>query len=275
MIEQHNILLAFLFTSFAGLATLLGALFVFFLRGRQKVLLPLGLGFSAGIMLYLSFFDLLKESSIELTNAGVINISTSVALFFIIGLIIAGIIDILTHRYTNICIGNNISFEKRQRRYRRNRYFNHMLFRTGIFTMFALTLHNFPEGIATFSATTVNTAFGLSIALAIAIHNIPEGFCIAMPIYHATRSYKKSLWYTTIAALAEPLGAVVAFLFLYPFMTEYIMGGILALVAGIMVYVAIDSLLPAAKRMGQWHSALGSMMVGMLVMFFISHFILG
>jgi zinc transporter, ZIP family len=267
MIEQHNILLAFLFTSLAGFATLLGALAVFFFPKNSGRLLPFGLGFSAGIMLYLSFFDLLQEAHIKLLESGANNVGTAVALFFIIGLIIAWVIDILTHKYLDTCGGGGqCEIDKGS---------NHLLFKTGMFTMLALTLHNFPEGMATFSATTVNISFGLSIALAIAIHNIPEGFCIAFPIFHATGSYKKSLFYTALAGFAEPLGALVAFLFLYPFLTEYILGGILALVAGIMVYVSIDSLLPTAKRLGKWHTALGSMVAGMLVMLFVSHFILG
>ncbi|MBT3817351.1 MAG: zinc transporter ZupT [Candidatus Magasanikbacteria bacterium] len=273
MIEQNNILFAFLITSLAGLSTVLGALLVFFFRKNNTRLLPLGLGFSAGIMMYLSFFDLLREAHTELLSSGTENVNTSVALFFIIGLTLAGVIDILTHKYINTCIWTSPQFKNKKNQHGKNKHYNHMLLKTGLFSMFALTLHNFPEGIATFSATTVNVSFGISIALAIAIHNIPEGFCIALPIFHATNSYKKSLFYTTIAALAEPLGALTAFLFLYPFITEYIMGGILALVAGIMVYVSIDSLLPTAKKLGQWHTALGSMIAGMLVMLLVSHFI--
>jgi len=270
--EQHNILLAFLFTVFAGLSTVLGALFVFFFKKSQESkFLSLGLGFSAGIMLYLSFFDLLKEARLELIESGATNITLSVALFFVGGFVLAGIIDLFTHKYMVSCVNMESGCAVNNKKYKGTH--GRLLFKTGVFAMIALALHNFPEGIATFGATTVNTIFGFSIALAIAIHNIPEGFCIAMPIFHSTHSYKKSIFYTLLAGLAEPLGAVIAFLFLYPFMTEYMMGGILALVAGIMVYVAIDSLLPIAKRLGQWHTALGSMVVGMVVMLVLLHYI--
>lgn len=136
----------------------------------------------------------------------------------------------------------------------------------GMMSAFAIAIHNFPEGLATFLAALQDIKLGLPIAIAIAIHNIPEGIAISVPIYHATGSKRKAFKYSFLSGLAEPLGAVVGFLLLLPFMSDVVFGFLFASVAGIMVFISIDNLLPAAREYGEPHLSLYGLMGGMAVM---------
>jgi ZIP family zinc transporter len=263
MIEE-NLFIAFALTSFAGLATMAGAAIAFGAGRRHPKFLSWGLGFSAGVMLYLSFFELLKEGGKEFAKSGE-GTTSSVALFFMVGLIFAGIIDFFTHRYVGACENGCFSDKKSSCDGTEKK----LLLKAGIFTAAAIALHNFPEGIITFITASYDLQLGTAIAVAIAIHNIPEGFCVALPTYFATGSRKKALWYTAVASIAEPIGAVFAFFFLSQATTPFLMGAMLSSVAGIMSYVAIDELLPTASRNGGWHDALLSLVLGMFLMFVI------
>jgi len=138
--------------------------------------------------------------------------------------------------------------------------------RTGIFTALAIGIHNFPEGFATFVSALDDPKLGLAIAFAIAIHNIPEGMAVSLPIYHATGDKKSAFWYATLSGFAEPIGALVGFFLLLPFMGEATLGITFGLVAGIMVYISFDELLPAARVYGNAHTTIGGITLGMLVM---------
>ena len=138
--------------------------------------------------------------------------------------------------------------------------------RSGLLFAFAIAIHNFPEGMAVFMASLVNPATGLSIALAIAIHNIPEGITVSVPLYHATGSRKKAFFYSFLSGLAEPLGALTAWLLLMPFLTENVMMCTFAAVAGIMVFISFDELLPLAEEYGEHHIAIYGIISGMLIM---------
>ncbi len=138
--------------------------------------------------------------------------------------------------------------------------------RMGLFTALALAIHNFPEGMATFIAALSNPVTGISIAIAIAIHNIPEGIAVAVPVFYATGSRKKAFKLSLLSGLAEPLGALAGFLILYRFLSDTMFGLVFAFVAGIMVYISLDELLPAAKEYGDHHMAIYGLVVGMAVM---------
>jgi ZIP family zinc transporter len=140
------------------------------------------------------------------------------------------------------------------------------LARMGFFTAIAIALHNFPEGFATFVSALNNMTTGISIAIAIAIHNIPEGLAVALPVYHATGDRKKAFFYALGSGLAEPIGAVVGFLILTPMMGDLTLGITFGVVAGIMVYISFDELLPAARVYGNDHTTIFGLVVGMLVM---------
>jgi ZIP family zinc transporter len=143
---------------------------------------------------------------------------------------------------------------------------NSALKRTGIFTAIAIAIHNFPEGFATFISALENPSVGITIAFAIAIHNIPEGMAVSLPIYHATGDKKSAFWYATLSGFAEPLGAILGFFLMLPFMGEATLGITFAIVAGIMIYISFDELLPAARVYGNAHTTLAGITLGMFVM---------
>lgn len=145
---------------------------------------------------------------------------------------------------------------------------NQKLLRMGMFSALAIGIHNFPEGLATFIAALSEPSLGISIAIAIAIHNIPEGIAVSVPIFYATKSKKKAFWYSFLSGLAEPVGALLGYFILRQFFNETALGVIFAGVAGIMVYISLDELLPTAEEYGEHHVAIGGLIAGMLAMAF-------
>ncbi|MFS8541823.1 MAG: zinc transporter ZupT, partial [Tissierellales bacterium] len=140
------------------------------------------------------------------------------------------------------------------------------LMRMGMFSALAIAIHNFPEGLATFISAIENPTLGLSIAIAIAIHNIPEGIAVSVPIYYATGNRKKAFIHSFMSGLSEPLGALIGFTLLFKFINDVMFGIIFAAVAGIMVYISLDELLPTAEKYGEHHIAIYGLMGGMAVM---------
>ena len=138
--------------------------------------------------------------------------------------------------------------------------------RMGLFTALAIAIHNFPEGLATFTAALTEPKLGIAIAVAIAIHNIPEGIAVSVPIYFATGDKKKAFWLSFLSGLAEPVGALIGYLILLPFMNELVFGILFAGVAGIMVFISLDELLPAAQKYGEHHLSIYGLIAGMIVM---------
>jgi ZIP family zinc transporter len=143
---------------------------------------------------------------------------------------------------------------------------NQKLLRMGMFTALAIAIHNFPEGLATFAAALTDPALGISIAVAIAIHNIPEGISVSVPIYYATGSKKKAFYYSFLSGLAEPVGAVIGYAILLNFFSDFIFGILFAGVAGIMVFISLDELLPSAQKYGEHHLSIYGLILGMAVM---------
>lgn len=254
---QNSIILAFFLTTLAGLSTVLGAFLAFLVKTTCTKFLSFGLGLSAGVMIYLSFFELLKESNHLLTGDLNQNYSGLVMIMFLVGLGITGTIDMFTHSRLETNCGTQCKNGQ-------------LLLKTGMFTAVIIAVHNFPEGIATFTTANTDMVFGLAMTIAIAIHNIPEGFCIALPIYYATKSKKKGILYALYAGLAEPVGALLTYLFLLPYINDRILGIMLAIVAGIMVYISFDELLPTAKKYGGHVSLLG-LVCGMFLIAFSLH----
>ena len=139
--------------------------------------------------------------------------------------------------------------------------------RMGLFTALAMAIHNFPEGLATFVSALQNPSIAIPIVVAIAsIHNIPEGIAVSVPIYHATGSKSKAFWYSFLSGLAEPIGAFVGWLLFLPIMNDLVFGIIFAAVAGIMVFISLDELLPSAKEYGEHHLSIYGLILGMMVM---------
>lgn len=257
-----NVLIAFLVTLAAGLSTGIGAAMAFFTRTTSKTFLSVSLGFSAGVMIYVSFVEIFPKAFEALARDHPENIAmwfTTIAFFT--GIMIILIIDRFIPSYENPHdpkkiedIGEPPPTEESK------------LMRMGLFTALAIAIHNFPEGIATFTSYLTDPFLGISIAIAIGLHNIPEGIAVSVPIYHATKNRKKSFWLGLSSGLAEPVGAIIGFLILRELLTDSMFGFLFAAVAGIMVFISLDELLPTAKEYEFGHNAIYGMVAGMGLM---------
>lgn len=260
---------AFLLTLFAGLSTGIGALLAFFSKSKNHTFLSIGLGFSAGVMIYVSFVEILSKSTKAFTvmyNSTVIGESIALLCFFG-GIGLSALIDRLIPEDINPHepkSDKDLSVLKEDNQHSLLK--NSALKRTGIFTALAIGIHNFPEGFATFIAALEDMNIGITIALAIAIHNIPEGMAVSLPIYHATGNRKTAFWYAFVSGLAEPIGAVIGFFLLLPLMGAATLGITFGFVAGIMVYISFDELLPSARLYGNAHTTILGIVLGMMVM---------
>lgn len=258
---DNNILFPLLLTLFAGLATGIGSLIAFFAKHTNKRFLSFSLGLSAGVMIYVSFVEIFNQAQTTLTEElGVKYGMTTTVLCFFAGMLLIGIIDRLVPSFENpheIRSVESMGTPPPK---------NSKLMRMGVMTALAIGIHNFPEGIATFTAAVENPTLGIAIAVAIAIHNIPEGIAVSVPIYHATGDRKKAFRLSLLSGLAEPVGALLAYLVLMPFMSPVLMGCVFASVAGIMVFISMDELLPAAREYGEHHVSIYGLVTGMGVM---------
>lgn len=242
-----NSTFCFLLTIFAGLSTLLGIIPIFFKIKNINKFIVLSLSFASGVMFSISTFDLLIESLKMLYKEYSIIVTTLLfLLFFIIGFVMSKFINDKLDKYNN-------------------------LYRVGLTSMIAIILHNIPEGILTFTAFNVNQKLGLTLALAIIFHNIPEGISIAVPIYYSTKSKFKTFIYALISAVAEPVGALLSFLFLRNLVSNMMIGIILSLVCGIMIYISLFELLKEAKKYNEDRLLNLFFVIGLIFMFIILH----
>lgn len=261
---EQNVQIAFLLTITAGLATGIGSTIAFFVKDKSTKLLTFAMGFAAGVMLYVSFVEILPEAIHKLMTAYGEDEKKSTAygvLAFFVGMLVVGIIDRLIPHNEN---PHEFSLEGEKGAVKGAE--KNKLMRIGVLTALALALHNFPEGIATFITALEDPQLGMTIAFAIAIHNIPEGIAVSMPIYFATGDRKKAFTYSFLSGVVEPLGAIVGYLLLMPYLTPVLMGLLLAGVAGIMVFISLDQLLPAAEEYGEHHLSIYGVVLGMMVM---------
>ncbi len=266
-LEFTDYLIAFSLTLFAGLSTSIGAVLAFFSKDKNYTILSLGMGFSAGVMIYVSFMEILKKAQDSFTqvlsNATYAELLTLV--FFFLGIALSAIIDRLIPEDVNPHEPKS-NQELKELKTGHKMLNTNALKRTGLFTALAIGIHNFPEGFATFISALDSLTLGVTIALAIAIHNIPEGMAVSLPIYHATGERKKAFWYATLSGLAEPVGAVLGYFLLLPLMGDATLGITFAVVAGIMIYISFDELLPAARVYGNAHTTIAGLVFGMFIM---------
>lgn len=260
---NNNILLAFALTLFAGLSTGIGGLIAFIYRKTNTKLLSVILGFSAGVMIYVSFVEILSEAQSRLVAELGGEYGSWVTVFsFFGGMFLIAIIDQLIPSFDNPHETRKVEeLNTCESAGKENK-----LLRTGIFTAIAITIHNFPEGLASFTSAVQDPSLGIAIAIAIAIHNIPEGISVSVPIYCATGSRKKAFGLSLLSGLSEPLGALIGYLILFPFMNEVVFGVIFAAVAGIMVFISFDELLPMAREYGEHHLSIYGLIAGMMLM---------
>jgi len=261
-IETGNVLFALGLTLFAGLATGVGSLMSFMSKKFNPKFLAAALGFSAGVMIFVSLVEIFAEAKETLEGAlgDRLGYWITIAAFFA-GIAVIAIIDKLIPEYQNPheMHGNPCGDCPKDPN-------DPKLMRMGLFSALAIAIHNFPEGLATFMAALVDPALGVSIAIAIAIHNIPEGVAVSAPIYYATKSKKKAFWWSFLSGLAEPAGALIGYFLLRRWFNDITFGIVFASVAGIMVYISLDELLPTAEEYGEHHVAIGGLIAGMLVM---------
>jgi ZIP family zinc transporter len=260
----ENLLLAFGLTLFAGLATGIGSLLAFFTSRTNTKFLSVTLGFSAGVMIYVSMVEIFVKAKSALVDAmGVVPGNWLTVGGFFAGMLLIAAIDKFIPKQSNphelktVEDMNQPSIDDGKKP---------DLLKMGTFTALAIGIHNFPEGIATFTSALQDPALGIAIAVAVAIHNIPEGIAVSVPVYFATGDKKKAFKLSFLSGLAEPVGALVAYLFLMPFLNDIMFGIIFAAVAGIMVFISLDELLPAAKRYDETHLSIYGLIAGMAVM---------
>ena len=252
--------LSLLLTLVAGLATGIGSCIAFLFKRSDRKFLSFALGFSGGVMIYISLAELLTESRTGL--AGIYGerpgALAAIGAFFG-GIIIAMLIDKFVPSHEN-------PHEVRAVEEMDSPCHKDKILRSGILFALAVGIHNFPEGMAVFISGIADPGTGVSIALAIAIHNIPEGITVSVPIYHATGSKKKAFFYSFASGLAEPCGALAAWLIFAPFLSTALLMLLFAAVAGIMVYITFDELLPLAEEYGEHHLSIYGVILGMFVM---------
>ncbi len=277
---MENVLFAFGLTLLAGLATGIGSLISFMSKKFSPKFLSISLGFSAGVMIYVSMIEIFAKANTSLTTAlGTKPGAWVTVLSFFGGMFLIAIIDKLVPEHENpheihkepIRIDSNeemITSEDHSAVLPEvsTNDKNPKLLRMGLFTALAIGIHNFPEGLATFISALQEPTIAISIAVAIAIHNIPEGMAVSVPVYYATGSRKKAFLYSFLSGLSEPVGALIGYAILRPFINDVVFGIVFASVAGIMVFISLDELLPSAREYGEHHLSIYGMVAGMIVM---------
>ncbi|MBE6160055.1 MAG: zinc transporter ZupT [Lactobacillales bacterium] len=221
---MNSTLISFLLTTLAGLSTLIGSIVIFLNKKNKDKIIISSLAFASSVMILISLTDLIPESYNMLKN-----------IFKLFPLILIILISINIGIILSFYIKKYIPENK-----------NNNLYKVGLISMLAIIMHNIPEGMATFMASNTNISLGISLTIAIALHNIPEGISIAVPIYYSTNSKIKAILYTFISGLSELFGAIITYIFLKPFINDFIMGILFSIIAGIMIHIAISELLPTS-----------------------------
>lgn len=259
-LDTSTLLIAFGLTLFAGLSTGIGSLMSFFSKEFSPKFLAASLGFSAGVMIYVSLVEIFPEARTALEGAlGPKRGYLITTIAFFVGIAIIALIDKLIPEAEN-------PHEIPAHHESESDVHNEKLMRMGFFSALAIAIHNFPEGLATFMAALSDPSLGISIAVAIAIHNIPEGVAVSAPVYFATKSRKKAFWLSLLSGMAEPVGAFIGYFLLRRWFNDITFGFVFAAVAGIMVYISLDELLPTAEEYGEHHVAITGVIAGMAVM---------
>jgi len=257
-ISRDRVLFAFALTLFAGLSTGIGSALAFYTKQTNKKFLSAALGFSAGVMIYVSMIEIFPKAkeSLEVVYGATKGYWVTTIAFFG-GIAIIAIIDKF------VPSGENPHEARDVKDMKKGEVSDPELLRMGMFSALAIAIHNFPEGLATFTSAIQDPTLGISIAVAIAIHNIPEGIAVSVPIYFATGNRKKAFLYSFLSGLSEPIGAILGYFLLMRFFNEAMFGIVFALVAGIMVYISLDELLPTAEKYGEHHIAIYGLISGM------------
>lgn len=253
----NQVMVALGITLAAGLATVVGGVLVFLAKTPSPRVLAFGLAFAGGAMVFVSLTEIFNKAVAAFAEtAGERWGMLAAVAAFLAGLLLVSAIDRLIPNPHETLEPDDPQFYEKSR---------NSVARLGMMAALAITAHNLPEGLATFFATLESPSVGMPLALAIAVHNIPEGISIAAPVYFATRDRGKTLLVCLISGLAEPLGALLGFAALQPFLSPAVFGTVFGLIAGVMVFLALDELLPAAKRYAKGHETVYGLVSGMAV----------
>lgn len=264
---EKQLFFAFLLTLLAGISTGIGSAIAFFAKRTHTSFLSVSLGFSAGVMIYVSFMDLMPNAVGWLTEIHGSRLGVLYAtLSFFAGVLLILLIDRLVPDRENPHEMRRVEAMEHIGRIGSNIRRHPNLLRTGLITALVLGIHNFPEGMVTFLAGLKDINIAIPISIAIAIHNIPEGISVSVPIYYATGNRKYAFCLSFLSGLAEPVGAFIGYLLLAPYLNDQIFGLIFGMIAGIMVFISLDELLPAAEEYGKHHHAVYGLIAGMGVM---------
>ncbi len=235
----------------------------FFAKRTNTKMLSVALGFSAGVMIYVSFVEIFfKAKECLVTELGAIGGYWVTVLAFFGGVLFIGIVDKLVPSFENpheAHRAEEMDMPEQAAKFKK-------LYRMGVFTAIAIAIHNFPEGLATFVSALKDVKLGMAIAVAIAIHNVPEGVAVSIPIFYATGSRRKAFFYSFLSGLSEPAGALIGYAIFFKFFSDVLFGILLASVAGVMVFISLDELLPAAREYGEHHLAAYGLVAGMMMM---------
>ncbi len=246
-----NLIFAFSLTVFSALCAVIGGIFgVTYKQNNTNKFLSLALGFSSGIMLYLSFIEILGEGRELLTGSqGQMKGEVYVLLSFFGGMFVVALLDKLLPENESCEIGDGQS----------------CLLQTGIISAIAVGIHNVPEGFAIFASGLESMKIGIATAVALGIHNLAIGMAISIPIYLATKNKKKAIAFTSVSALLSPIGAILGYVLFGKFINDTLFGIILSAVAGIMIYISLDEVLPTAEKYGEHHHVIYGIIGGMAV----------
>lgn len=270
---MNGIISALILTLIAGSATGIGGALVLFQKKISSNFLAGALGLSAGVMIFISLAELYPEAQEMISQTGMAHGKAFVLIAFFVGMGIITLIDFTIPEYENPHEASGLSLDARTAAVGvlEQTGSEKALHRLGVMSALAIAVHNFPEGIATFIGALNDPEMGTGITAAIAIHNIPEGIAVAIPIYYATKSKAKALFYATVSGLTEVIGALLCLAVTSIFGVSLTGGGpafplVLAAVAGIMIYISLDELLPTAEKYGKHHIAIAGVVGGMAVM---------
>ena len=259
--ELNNVLFAFGLTLLAGISTGIGSALAFYTKQTNKKFLSVALGFSAGVMIYVSMIEIFAKSrsALEVVYGPTVGYWVATLSFFA-GIAIIALIDKFVPSFENPHELRDVEEAGA------GRSKDPALLRMGMMSALAIGIHNFPEGLATFASAMQNPTLGVSIAVAVAIHNIPEGIAVSVPIYYATGDRRKAFAFSFLSGLSEPVGALVGYFLLRSFFHDGMFGVIFGAVAGIMVFISLDQLLPTAQKYGEHHLSIYGLIAGMAVM---------
>lgn len=251
---DKTVFYALMLTVFAGLSTGIGSIAALFAKRQNTKFLAGSLGFSAGVMLYVSMVEMLSKANTYLeASKGLVSGRIYSAIFFFLGIFFIGIIDFFVPSAEGDIGNPDSDGEKR-------------LKRMGLMTALAISIHNFPEGLATFTSALRDLHLGIFIAVAIAIHNIPEGIATSAPIYFSSGSRKRAFLISFFSGMTEPLGAIIGYIILRPFFSDFVFGSLFSSVAGIMVFISLEELLPMAREMENGRVTIIGAVLGMIIM---------